>query len=102
MLRFQHLPNRAALHYTANFHRFGIGLSRVHATTHVRIEREVNGAAQDLPRSRRLGLRFNQLEVARFGFPYRTRGQQDLTVCVGHEVPSEMTESDFMQEPILG
>ncbi len=85
-VRLQHLGHGLALHHRAHRHRRGIRGALVHASTHVRVQRQVAVAQQHfaIPQCRQRSL--FQAEVGRAWCALRTRGQHDTggSEGIGH------------------
>ena len=78
--RRHHLPHRSAGHDVAQLDRRGVRRPGVHAAPHVRIERQIEGADEQLARRRLRRRRFDHPEVGLGREPVGTGVQQNLTV----------------------
>jgi hypothetical protein len=80
MLAGGHAADRAADHDLAQRHRLGIGGRIAHAPAHIRIQREIDGAQQDLPGpDLRHGLGL-QAEVGFQGLALGAAGEHDAAI----------------------
>ncbi len=83
VIGFDHFANGAAFHEGVDGHRRDIGRAVVHASAHVRVQRQEAIAYQDLiVAGRRDGDVFDT-EVVGAGFTLRARGQHDAAVGKG-------------------
>jgi len=80
VLRFDHFAHGAADHHLVEFLLRGIGLGVVHAPAHIRVERKIVDAHQDLPLRGFWDGRGDDLEIL-FRHPaYGAAGEQDLRI----------------------
>ena len=80
----RHLAHGAALHHLVDGFRLGVGRPLVHASTHVRIERQPERAHEHLSGAgQRLG-KFLNAEILRGGFALRARREHDAAGGVSH------------------
>ena len=75
-------------HHLADRDRRGVGRRVAHATAHIRVEREVERAQQQLPGGRRRKHALFKAEIVRRRRTVRARGEDDAAVDgVGHGFP---------------
>src|SRR5882724_4842944 len=86
--RFHHLADGAADHRLSQLHGRRIRLHVVHPATHVGIDREPDGAHEDVALLRLGQRRVDDLEIARLGLAHGTVAQQHAAVRHGEDCRS--------------
>jgi len=75
-----HRADHAAHHGGADLDRRRVGLGRVHAPAHVRVERQIARLDQYLAGADRRHRPLDQLEITLLGIAVGARGERDATV----------------------
>jgi len=88
MLRGEHLGDRLAGHDIAELNRVGIGFPVVHPAAHVRVERQVLHAEEQLPGRRLRQGYLLQPEIGQLRPAFRPGGEDDLSGDCHVEVSS--------------
>src|SRR6266403_939531 len=86
--RFHHLADGAADHRLSQLHGRRVRLHVVHPAAHVRIQREPDGAHEDVALLRLGQRRVDDLEIARLGLAHGTVAQQHAAVRHGEDCRS--------------
>src|SRR6185312_12936253 len=83
---FDDFADCSSHHHSANLHRIGVGLYARNPSTHVWINRDVQGTKEHLPATRIPDLPFDKLEIRFLGHPLWSRGKNKLTVLNWHRL----------------